>query len=91
LTSCSKAKQRTIFLNSIRFAQRCRELLAIEYGKNPKTLDLMSPGLQDEILLGPAQRKSPANLVTMRIVPSGRKGSARGRRSRILELLKKLI
>jgi hypothetical protein len=80
-----------ILLNSIRFAQRCRELLAIEHGRNPKILELMSPRLQNEIVLGSAGRKSPTNLVTMRIVSSGRKGSARSRLSRILELLKNLV
>src|SRR5262245_20905722 len=91
LTSCSKAKQRKIFANSVRFAQRCRELLRIEYGRNPKILDLMSPRLQNEILLASAQQKSAPKLLMMRIAPSRPKPSGRSVRSRITELLKQLI
>ena len=87
MTSCSKAKQRTILANSVRFAQRCRELLAIEYGKNPRILDLMSPRLQGEIPLASAQRKSGSKLVMF--APSRSKRGSR--RSRILKFLKKLV
>ena len=89
MTSCSKAKQRTILANSVRFAQRCRELLEIEYGKNPRILDLMSPRLQGEILLASGQQKSSSKLLIFR--PSRTKRSDRSRRSRILELLRKLV
>jgi hypothetical protein len=88
LTSCSKAKQRKILANSVRFAQRCRELLAIEYGKDPKILDLMSPRLQCEIVLA-SRLKSPAKLVTMRAASP--KPANRSRRRRILEFLKELV
>ena len=75
LKSCSKAKQRTILANSARFAQRCRELLAIEYHKNPAILELLSPRLQVEIVTASAHRKSTAKLLMMRIAPSSPKPS----------------
>jgi len=90
LTSCSKAKQRKILANSVRFAQRCRELLAVEYGKNPEILDLMSPRLQCEILLA-SRLRSPAKLLMMSTASSCPKPANRSRRSRILEFLKELV
>ena len=77
MTSCSKAKQKTIRANSARFAHRCRELLAIEYGKNPKILELMPLRLQEEIVIASARRKSPAKLLIMRLAPSSPKASHR--------------
>ena len=91
MTSCGKAKQGTILANSLRFAQRCRELLTIESGKNPKVLKLMSPRLQDEVLLASAQRKSPAKLFTMQAASSRSMLSGLSGRSRILQFLKKLV
>ena len=91
LKSCSKAKQRKILANSMRFAQRCRELLAIEYGKNPKILDLTPSRLQGEIVLASTRRKSSAKLLMMRIASSCPKPSSRSRRSRIVEFLKELV
>jgi hypothetical protein len=91
LTSCSKAKQRKILANSVRFAQRCRELLTIEYGKNPKVLNLMSPRLQEQVLIASVQGNSSGKVLMMRVAPSSSKPSGGSLRSRIIEFFKKLI
>ena len=88
MTSCSKAKQRTIFANSVRFAQRCRELLAIEYRNNPGIVEIMSPRLHEEIVSASKGQKSPAKLLMMRLAPSPRKVSPRSIWSRIFVFFK---
>ena len=70
MTNCSKAKQRKILANSMRFAQRCRELLAIECRKNPGILAVMSPGLREAIVTASEGQKSPPKLFVMRLRPS---------------------
>jgi hypothetical protein len=89
LTNCSKAKQRTILANSVRFAQRCRELLAIEYGRNPRVLESMSRPLQDEIATASARQNSTAKLIVMRLRPSSTQRF--GRWSRIVSFFRGLI
>ena len=89
MTSCSKAKQRTIFANSVRFAQRCRELLAIEYERNPRILELMPGSLQEEIVTASARPQSPAKLLIMRLAPSPTQRFSRW--NRILAFFRALI
>lgn len=89
MTGCSKAKQRTIFANSVRFAQRCRELLAIEYQRNPRVLELIPRPLQEEIVTASARPNSTANLLVLRLRQSSTERF--GRWSRIVGFFRRLI
>jgi len=90
LTNCSKAKQRKILANSVRFAQRCRELLAIEHRKNPGIVGVMSPQVREEIVNASECQKSSGKLLIMRLAPT-RKLSECSRRKRVTEFLRRFL
>lgn len=75
----------------MRFAQRCRDLIAIEHRKNPGIVEMMSPRFQEEIVIASDCQKSSGKLLMMRLAPSSPKLFECSRWKRVTQFLRRLL